>query len=45
MGERGLNGANRLFVIKLKGFVKTFFFLQPKKQVVAFNEVCAVSEQ
>lgn len=45
MGGRGLNVANRLFVIKLKGFVKNFFFLQLKKQVVAFNEVCAVFEQ
>lgn len=40
MGRRGLRVANRLFVIKSKGFVKN---LQLKNQVV--NEVCAVSEQ
>lgn len=44
MGGRGLNVANRLFVIKLKALLKKKI-LQPKKQVVAFNEVCAVSDQ
>lgn len=33
MGGRGLNVANRLFVIKLKGFVKNFFFCNPKNKL------------